>query len=258
MALAIQFPLYAPPAPSPAPESPRESSRDPLAAIRASLDPALLRDIRTGGDLQRDQNRRLETIAPTALAPLDQLMGGGLRRGTLTEVTGWRSAGRFSTVVALLASGTSTGEAAALIDAGDGLDPESARMAGVELERLLWVRPEKARHAIHCAELVIQTGFPLVVVDFGLRVRGARPYDAAWVRLSRAAEHHGARLVVSSPVPLTGGAAEAMVTLDRPRAVWEGGGAAPSLLMGIDSSLRLDRHRHRRAGEETKWRWTRW
>lgn len=255
MALAIQFPLgrAVPATPEPAPlDAP---AADPLAALRHALDPRSLRDLRTGQDLHRDQNRRLTTLRPTALEPLDALLGGGLRRGTLTELTGWRSAGRLATVLAVLASVTGSGEAAALVDTGDGFDPENGQTAGIDLDRLLWVRPQKIRDAIHCAELVIQTGFPLVVIDFGLRLRGARPYDAAWVRLARAAEHHGAVLLVSSPWPLTGGASEAHINLDRPRGVWTGGGKAPSLLTGIDTTFHLDRHRHRRTGEQTTCRW---
>lgn len=258
MALAIQFPLgrVAPATPEPAPsEAP---AADPLARLRAALDPESLRDLRTGQDLCRDQNRRVSTLRSSALEPLDALLGGGLRKGTLMELTGWRSAGRFATVLAVLASVTGTGEAAALIDAGDGFDPANAEEAGVDLDRILWVRPEKIREAIHCAELVIQTGFPLVVVDFGLRLRGTRPCDAAWVRLARAAEHHGSVLLVSSPWPLAGGASEAVITLDRPRGVWTGGGRSPSLLTGIDTTLRLDRHRHRRTGEQKPWRLKRW
>ena len=258
MALAIQFPLARPAAPHPVITPDETAPRpDPLAALRQALAPEMLRELQTGRDLRRDQDRRVTTIRPSAFEPLDALLGGGLRRGTMTELTGWRSSGRFASVLAILASVTSTGEAAALIDAGDGFDPESAMATGIELDRLLWVRPERMRDAVHCAELVIQTGFPLVVVDLGIRLSGRRPYEAAWVRLSRAAEHHGAILVLSSPWPMAGGSSEAVVTLDHPRGVWQGGGKTPSLLTGIETTLRLDRHRHRRAGEERRWQWKR-
>lgn len=258
MALAIQFPLAR--AQTPLPErGPLEIvTPDPLAALREALDPETLRGIRTGRDLRRDQSRRVDTHRPTALEPLDALLGGGLRRGSMTELTGWRSSGRLAATLAVLAAITSSGEAAALIDAGDSLDPENARAAGADLERILWIRPESTRDAVHAAELVIQAGFPLVVLEFALRLRGSRSADAAWVRLARAAEHHQTVLLVSAPWPLAGSASEGVVALERPRAVWSGGGRAPSLLTGIETTLRLDRHRHRRAGEERKWRWKRW
>src|SRR5205814_69473 len=80
---------------------------------------------------------------PIGLAPFDRLLSGGLPRGRLTELVGRRSNGRFSIVLAALASATSCGEAAALVDRGNHLDPQSAREAGVDLGRLLWARPRR-------------------------------------------------------------------------------------------------------------------
>ena len=48
---------------------------------------------------------------PTGIDPLDRLISGGLPRGRLTELVGRRSSGRFSIVLAALASATSAGEA---------------------------------------------------------------------------------------------------------------------------------------------------
>src|ERR1700757_1616906 len=75
----------------------------------------------------------------TGVQPLDRLLSGGLPRGHLVEIVGPRSSGRFSIGLAALASITSTGEPAALLDSGEHLDPESAAAAGVDLELLLWV-----------------------------------------------------------------------------------------------------------------------
>ena len=178
---------------------------------------------------------------PTGLDPVDRLLGGGLARGRLTELVGRRSSGRFSVVLAALASATSVGEAAALVDRGSHLDPQTAREAGVELERLLWARPRRVKEALAAAEMLLAAGFPLVAVDLGLPpLSGAAP-EAAWVRLARAAEVEGAALLLATPYRVSGFAAGAVVRMDDPRFAWMGGGAAPRLLVGAGSRLSLER-----------------
>ena len=176
---------------------------------------------------------------PTGIDPLDRLISGGLPRGRLTELVGRRSSGRFSIVLAALASATSAGEAAALVDRGSCLDPQAAREAGVELERLLWTRPRRVKEALAAAEMLLSTGFPLVAVDLGSPpLRGAAP-EAAWVRLARAAEGECAALLLATPYRVSGFAAGAVVRMDDARFAWLGGGAAPWLLAGIGRGCRL-------------------
>ena len=178
---------------------------------------------------------------PTGIDPLDRLISGGLPRGRLTELVGRRSSGRFSVVLAALASATSAGEAAALVDRGSSLDPQAAREAGVELERLLWARPRRVKEALAAAEMLLSTGFPLVAVDLGFPpLRGAAP-EAAWVRLARAAEVECAALLLATPYRVSGFAAGAVVRMDDARFAWLGGGAAPRLLAGVASRLSLER-----------------
>jgi hypothetical protein len=223
-------------------------ARDGLALIRESLPEEYLRQIGTGAELrQRRRSERHETLA-TTFAPLDRLLGGGLERGRVLELAGRRSAGRFSMVLAALAATTSRGEAAALVDLGDHFDPEGGEMAGIDLPRLLWVRPESVKDAVHSAELLIATGFPLVVVDLGLQLKGRRVADASWLRLARAAQAHSAAVVVSSPFHLTGTSADALVSAARMSARWKGRGKSPRLLTGLESDLTLDRHRRLRPG----------
>src|SRR5262245_44949025 len=100
----------------------------------------------------------------TKVPALDRLLAGGLLRGALVEVTGRRSCGRFSIGISSLAAATSAGESAALVDLGGHLDPQSAEEAGVDLTRLLWVRPSKLKEAVASAEMLLAAGFQLVVV----------------------------------------------------------------------------------------------
>jgi hypothetical protein len=72
--------------------------------------------------------------------PAIDALTGGLPRGCLTEVCGPASSGRTALLLAALAAATRRGEFCAVVDASDALDPQSVAAAGVDLERLLWVR----------------------------------------------------------------------------------------------------------------------
>src|SRR5215218_8574206 len=80
------------------------------------------------------------TVAATGVAPVDVQLAGGFPRGQLSEVVGPRSSGRTSLLLRTLAAATARGELVALVDALDALDVESAAAAGIDFERLLWVR----------------------------------------------------------------------------------------------------------------------
>jgi hypothetical protein len=144
-------------------------------------------------------------IAPTGITALDAHLGGGFPRGQLSELIGSRSSGRTSLMLQMLAAATARGELAALIDALDMVDVESAAAAGVDLTRLLWVRglvvtnPGMCRdlnqraleQSIRALALVLQAGnFGLIVFD-----AAEAPPDAlrrlpftTWLRLQRMVE----------------------------------------------------------------------
>jgi len=191
------------------------------------------------------ERRRRDTIVPTTLAAVDILLDGGLARGKMTEISG-RGA-RFSIVIATLASATSIGEAASLIDIGDAFDPQLGDAAGIDLHRMLWVRPKTLKQAVAAAEMIVATGFQLVVVDTGLPPLRGRVPDASWVRLARAAEAHGSALLVSVPYPITGTTSIAMLRAEPARGRWNHG-----LLIGIDTMLRLEKHRRKRPGQHAR------
>jgi hypothetical protein len=226
---------------------------------RVPLGPrALLQDLRERMRSARELLGKTEReLLPTGLPDLDRLLDGGLPRGELVEVVGGRSSGRFSLVLEVLAAATRAGEAAALIDLGDHLDPTRAEAAGVDLARLLWVRPRTVEQALAAAEMLLGAGFPLAVVDLGLPpVRGGRGIEAGWLRLARAAAARGAALLVSAPYRASGTAAAAVVELDRGSARWLRSGASPVLLAGLGGRLALEKRRGGAAGQcaEIAWR----
>ena len=75
----------------------------------------------------------------TGIAGLDTLTSG-IPRGALTEIFGPASSGRTSVLLALLAEVTRRQEVCALVDVSDSFHPHSAAAAGVDLDRLLWIR----------------------------------------------------------------------------------------------------------------------
>jgi recombination protein RecA len=73
---------------------------------------------------------------------VDSCLQGGLPRGEMSELSGPCSSGRTTLLLQLIAAATQRGEIAAFIDTCDRLDVASAVAAGVDLDRLLWVRGE--------------------------------------------------------------------------------------------------------------------
>lgn len=215
----------------------------PANPLLRQLRESLGLNVSSATELIRKLEKKQRPSVPTMLGPLDRVLGGGLERGKLTELVGRRSSGRFGGCLAALATVTSCGEAAALVDLGDHLDPQLANAAGVDLPRLLWVRPESVKDAVSAAEMLVATGFPLVVIDLGVRVRGRRVADASWVRLARSAESYGAALLISSPFHITGTAAATVISAHSGHAIWKGHGKSPRLLARIDSTLTLEKHR---------------
>ena len=79
-------------------------------------------------------------VAPTGTATLDTVLAGGLPRGELSEIAGPHSSGRTTLLLQVIAAATRRGEIAALVDTFDRLDVASVVAAGIDLDRLLWIR----------------------------------------------------------------------------------------------------------------------
>lgn len=232
------IPVLVPPLPSV-----ESAASEALKKVREGLEERFARQLTSGTELIRAlERRRRDEVVPTTIESIDALIDGGLPRGKMTEIAG-RGA-RLSIVLATLASATSTGEAAALIDLPDSFDPQLGESAGIELHRMLWVRPQKLKQAVAAAEMLVCAGFQLVVLEAGLPPLRGRVPDAAWVRLARAAEAHRTALIISTPYPLTGTTSEAMLRAEMARGRWRNG-----LLLGVEARVRLEKHRRKRPGE---------
>ena len=202
----------------------------------------LRNSLHRASDLIRKRRTELrEAPLPTSLTGLDRLLGGGLPRGELVELVGRGSCGRFAALLATLRAVTGAGEAAALVDQGAQLDPQAAAEIGIDLKRLLWLRPQNLGDSLAATDLLVHTGFPLVALDLGLPPVRGRVSLAAWLRVARNAAIHQAVVLVGSPYRLSGCAAGVVVAAGHGRGDWSSGGRCARLLAGLQSRFSLSK-----------------
>jgi hypothetical protein len=194
--------------------------------------------IKPASQLLRELEERKRREPLRTGAPLDRLGGGGLRRGSLIELCGPRSSGRFAVALTALAAATRAGEAAALVDLGDHLDPAVAQAGGVDLRRLLWARPQNLKDALACALAALGAGFALVALDLGERRDEDAP-PTSWLRLAQAARQSSAILLLVTRRPIAGSAASASLSASRAFAHWDLHG--PPLLKGLSADWHKSR-----------------
>jgi hypothetical protein len=194
----------------------------------------------------------------TGLAALD-ILTGGLPRGALSEITGPASSGRTGVMLAALAKATGRREVCALVDANDSFDP--AATAGVDLERLLWVRcgersslpsrKDSPRAALGRLEQVLKVtdlllqggGFGMVVLDLGdIPTESARRVPlTSWFRFRRAVEPTATVLLLIEQEPCAKTCASLVVRLEC-KAVCARDSVAASQRMGQEHWQILSRH----------------
>jgi hypothetical protein len=201
----------------------------------------LLRDlgseVRRGGE---PGEARVELA--TGIPALDAMLGGGLARGRLCELHGPLSSGRTSLALALLARATAAGEVVAIVDAADAFHPASASAAGMQLDRVLWVRPPGIAEAVRAGERLLQArGFAAVLIDASMCDAEWRALpEAVWQRLTRAAAAGGTALIVVSVRRVAGAHADFALGLEPIAARFSG---TPSLFEGLEIEAAITRQR---------------
>ena len=157
----------------------------------------------------REQIRRIErrpcsggaVFVPSGWPRVDALLpGGGFPRGAISELTGGRASGKTAVALSTLARATGEHGIAAFVDGRGELYPPAAVAFGLQLERLLIIRPRDAdetvaaRSALWATEALLASGaFDAVAIDVAVeRMRGATPAAiAAVLRRIRAAAEKG-------------------------------------------------------------------
>lgn len=107
------------------------------SAVRIQIEATLARRIPSA---LTPATKAIRPVASTGIDMLDDLLHGGLPIGAVSEFIGPECSGRTSVALSMLARLTQSAKICAWIDAGDAFDPLSAAAAGLDLERLLWVR----------------------------------------------------------------------------------------------------------------------
>jgi hypothetical protein len=199
-------------------------ARPPQRVVSANF-PGIFKDARLAG--VTPASRLAVCPAPemvsSGIAAMDALTGG-LPRGCLTEICGPASSGRTTLLLAALAAATRRGEFCAVVDASDALDPQSVAAAGVELDRLLWVRcgesSHKAEHSLEqllrVADLLLESGgFGLIALDLGdLPPQTARRIPlTTWFRFRRAVEHTPTVLLAVERQSIAGSCSSLLIKL---------------------------------------------
>src|SRR5690349_10059813 len=153
------------------------------------------------GDAFRIHEKAVVETLSTGVAEIDALTGG-LPRGAISELFGPASSGRTSLMYSLLTYATTHEETCALVDTNDVFAPTSAIAAGMNFDRLLWVRcGGNLEHAFKAADLLLHAGgFGLVILDLG-DVPGKearRIISSWWYRFRRTVEDRPTVLAVIS------------------------------------------------------------
>lgn len=142
----------------------------------------------------------VETLS-TGIKEVDALTGG-LPRGAITEIFGPASSGRTSIMLSLLAQATAHEEVCAVVDVNDMFAPAAAATAGIDFDRLLWIRcGGNLENAFKAADLLLHAGgFGLMILDMG-DVAGKdarRIIPSWWYRFRRTVENKPTSIIVMS------------------------------------------------------------
>ncbi len=114
-----------------------------------------------------DEDRPPVAVIPTGSIALDAALGiGGLPRGRVIEIFGPESSGKTTVALHAVASAQAAGGIAAFIDAEHALDPEYAKVLGVDTDALLVSQPDTGEQALEIADMLIRSGaLDVLVID---------------------------------------------------------------------------------------------
>lgn len=114
-----------------------------------------------------DEERKAISVIPTGAIALDVALGvGGLPRGRVVEIYGPESSGKTTVALHAVANAQAGGGIAAFIDAEHALDPEYAKILGVDTDALLVSQPDTGEQALEIADMLIRSGaLDILVID---------------------------------------------------------------------------------------------
>ena len=148
----------------------------------------------------------------------------GFPRGAITEIHGALSSGRASLMLSALAAAMAQEEICALIDCNDTFDLSSAMNAGIDLNRLLWIRcSHNLERAFKAVDLILHAGgFGFIALNLcDVPVKAVRRIISSWwFRFRRAIENTPTALIVLTPIAVVRSCATLVLELERKESVW--------------------------------------
>lgn len=182
-------------------------------------------------------------------------MAAGLY-GEVSELIGRRSSGRGTVLLATLAAATRLDGVVGLVDAFDRFDPLTAARAGVDLDRVLWVRGPNLTleglrsrafvdrailQALRALDLILRAGgFSVVTLDLAdapSRALSTLPFTT-WLRLAHANEGRDTACLIVGERPMGRSARGVSVRLEA-RRCWTGTHAQSRRFAGFDLRLQV-------------------
>ncbi len=152
------------------PESPKQGKPDAGKKDQA-LDRAVSqieRQFGKGTIMRLGTDEKLDVpVISTGSLSLDLALGvGGVPRGRVIEVFGPEASGKTTLTLHIVANAQKSGGTAAFIDVEHALDPDYAKMLGVNLDSLLVNQPDTGEQALEIAELLTRSNaIDVIVVD---------------------------------------------------------------------------------------------
>ncbi len=136
---------------------------------QANLAMSLIQEKFGDGSIMRmGEIKRVEVEAiSTGSISLDIALGVfGVPRGRIIEVFGPESSGKTTLALHIIAEAQKAGGIAAFIDAEHALDPDYAKLIGVNVDDLLISQPDNGEQALEIVETLVRSGaVDIIVVD---------------------------------------------------------------------------------------------
>lgn len=156
----------------------------------------------------RQADRRKHDIPrlATGFPALDAALSGGIPYGRITEFVGIPTSGIVTLALKLIASIQAQGKTAVYLDTLYTFDPDYAHRCGIDLGRLLLVRPYNSQQAVvMLPELIFNGGLDLLVLDMPLAEQNQpgqqERLSLAYGRLLALLSKSGCALLVLTALP---------------------------------------------------------
>jgi len=97
---------------------------------------------------------------------LDIALGGGIPKGRVIEIFGPESSGKTTVCLHTIAEVQKAGGTCAFVDAEHALDPEYAKIIGVDTDNLIVSQPDNGEQALSIVEILVNSAaVDLIVID---------------------------------------------------------------------------------------------